>query len=337
MEEMGDDILKFFDDLDKKSSKSINYEDYKDSLLANLFSQVEFLKSEIKEKNYIIRNLLNRMKDDKCIIFPNTVSMSKDLEPDIETSSVCSDVTSNQNSLNDLTDNCNHQDKNSLAHSKMDHTTDISMQLISNEMEIIRINEQKINDQLVEIRQIHHGNYLNKKTLDKDIPNEVYKWPSGTILIAADSICNKLDEKRLSRNNRVKVRSFPGATINDMYSYIKPLLEKQPDYIILHISTNDAVTKTSESILTELLQLKLYVETTLPSCVVIISEPILRLDNAKANFTIKHLSDKLRNLNIKLLPNRNITNDHLSKRGLHLNERGTGRLALNIITYIRHL
>ena len=118
-----------------------------------------------------------------------------------------------------------------------------------------------------------------------------------------------------------------------MYSYIKPLLEIQPDYIILHISTNDAVTKTSESILTELL----YVETTLPSCVVIISKPILRLDNAKANYTIKHLSDKLRNLNIKLLPNRNITNDHLSKRGLHLNERGTGRLALNIITYIRHL
>ena len=122
-----------------------------------------------------------------------------------------------------------------------------------------------------------------------------------------------------------------------MYSYIKPLREKQPDYIILHISTNGAVTKTSESILTELLQLKLYVETTLPSYVVIISEPILRLDNAKANFTIKHLSDKLRNLNIKLLPNRNITNDHLSKRGLHLNERGTGRLALNIITCIRHL
>ena len=151
------------------------------------------------------------MKDDKCIIFPNTVSMSKDLEPDIETSSVRSDETSNQ--LIDLTDNRNHQDKNSLAHSQMYHTTDISMQLISsdviskndesNEMEITRINEQKINDQLVEIRQIHHGNYLNKKTQDKDIPNEVYKWPSGTILIAADSICNKLDEKRLSRNNRL--------------------------------------------------------------------------------------------------------------------------------------
>ena len=167
--------------------------------------------------------------------------------------------------------------------------------------------------------------------------NETYTWPAGTILIASDSMCNNLDEKRLSRNNRVKVRCFSGAKINDMYHYLEPLLQKQPDYVILHVSTNDAIMKTSESILTELLQLKTHIESTLPSCVVIISEPIIRMDNAKASFTIKNLIEKLRNLNIKQICNGNINTDHICKKGLHLNVKGTGRLALNIITCIRHL
>ena len=45
---------------------------------------------------------------------------------------------------------------------------------------------------------------------------------------------------------RVKVRSFPDATINDMYYYLNPLLGKQPDYVILHVSTNDAISMTSD-------------------------------------------------------------------------------------------
>ena len=143
-----------------------------------------------------------------------------------------------------------------------------------------------MNDQLVEIRKIHHDNYIKKHN---NIPIQINKWLTGTILIASDSICNKLDEKRLCRNNRVKVRSFPGATINDMYYNLKPLLEKQPDYVILHVSTNDAISKTSDVILIDLLSLKIYIESTLPSCVVIISEPTIRYDNAKARQTITPL------------------------------------------------
>ena len=43
-----------------------------------------------------------------------------------------------------------------------------------------------------------------------------------------------------------------GCKINDMYHYLEPLLQKQPDYVILLVSTNDAIMKTSEYILTEL-------------------------------------------------------------------------------------
>ena len=46
-----DDIFKFFDIIDEKNMDHVNY---KDSLLANLFSQVELLRSELKEKTSLL-------------------------------------------------------------------------------------------------------------------------------------------------------------------------------------------------------------------------------------------------------------------------------------------
>ena len=54
------------------------------------------------------------------------------------------------------------------------------------------------------------------------------------------------------------------------------------------------------------MELKSHIENTLPSCTVIISEPTIRLDSAKG-LTIKHINEKLRNMNINMLRNDNIT------------------------------
>ena len=115
--------------------------------------------------------------------------------------------------------------------------------------------ENKINEQLSAIRQIQHDDYIRMKTRET---METHKWPTGTVLIASDSICGGLDEKRLSRKDKVQVRCFPGATINNMFYYLKPLLEK-PAYVILHVSTNDAIIKTSEVILDEVMESKSHI------------------------------------------------------------------------------
>ena len=44
--------------------------------------------------------------------------------------------------------------------------------------------------------------------------------------------------------HKVKVKYFPGARADDMYDYVKPLLWKSPDDIILHIGTKDAFDNT---------------------------------------------------------------------------------------------
>ena len=131
------------------------------------------------------------------------------------------------------------------------------------------------------------------------------------------------------------MRVFPGAIIRDMYHYLTPLLEKKPTYIILHVSSNDSINKTSESMLDELLQLKHHIEHYLTGCKVIISYPVLRLDNNTANSALYDLRLKLQELDIPCIENDNIKSEHLGKRGLHLNGRGKGRLAMNFISFIR--
>ena len=72
--------------------------------------------------------------------------------------------------------------------------------------------------------------------------------------------------------------SCKSATIDDLKHHLVPLLKKKPEHIILHIGTNDAVSKTSRQILDELLQLKQYIINTLPTCRVIVSRPTIRTD-----------------------------------------------------------
>ena len=55
------------------------------------------------------------------------------------------------------------------------------------------------------------------------------------------------------------------------------------------------------------------------------------------NYTINQLITKINNLNIKVMDNTNIHDKNLGKKGLHLNGRGTGKLALNIMSMIRQL
>ena len=104
---------------------------------------------------------------------------------------------------------------------------------------------------------------------------------------------------------------------------MKPLLRKLPDYIILHIGTNDALDNTSREILDKILKLKTYKQKELPKCKITISTPIKRYDHGKAS-----LSKKLKDLRISIADNSNIGAFYLNSGGVHLNNKGSGRLAI---------
>ena len=98
---------------------------------------------------------------------------------------------------------------------------------------------------------------------------------------------NGIDEKQLSKKHgNVKVFHFSGARIEDIDQYIIPIIKKQPDYLILHVGTNDTITNTSEKIFDDLLILKSNISKQLAtSCRIVLSKPIIRHDNGKANLT----------------------------------------------------
>ena len=95
-------------------------------------------------------------------------------------------------------------------------------------------NQIKLQSQLDHFRKESHEVYLRNRFTDenslnvndrmtnstKEHWNNINdKWRENTVLIAGDSIISGLVEDRLSKNKSIKVRTFPGARINDFYSY----------------------------------------------------------------------------------------------------------------------
>ena len=154
-------------------------------------------------------------------------------------------------------------------------------------------------------------------------------WPPNTCLIVGESIVNGLMEEKMSKNRLIKVRSFSGARIEDFYSYL------QPSRLIIHAGTNNAIHSDSDCIMEQLMELKHHLKEFHPNCEVFFSCPIIRTDHHAARITINNLGNKFSELDVPVLLNKNIDVDCLGVKGLHLNKKGTGKLAVNFISFNR--
>ena len=83
-----------------------------------------------------------------------------------------------------------------------------------------------------------------------------------------------IDEKRLTKKYPVKVCPFPGASADDMHHYLRPLLQKCPDTVILHVGTKNCVNESSRVVLDKTLNLKTFIQNSLSQYKVIISNVI---------------------------------------------------------------
>ena len=145
-------------------------------------------------------------------------------------------------------------------------------------------------------------------------------------------------EGLIGPRGNMKVRSFPGATLDDMIDYLRPLLRKKPDRVILHAATNDAVNHGPDEIIKKILNVKTFIEREVKDCNVIISSPINRLDNQKCATIIRNVNAKLKNVgDINLMSNDNITTKHLGMKKLHMNMSGTKLLVNNILAKLRSI
>ena len=162
-------------------------------------------------------------------------------------------------------------------------------------------------------------------------------WPKGAICIAGDSIVSGLEPGLLSQKRKGKVKSFSGANIRGMHDNIKPILRHKPEYMILHIGTNDALNLPPNEILDKILEFKKKIEEINKDCIVIISTATYRFDNQKAGNTVNEFTNMLINLNVPIVDNQNISRKNLGYKGLHLNIYGSSRLAMNLVSAIKKL
>ena len=122
-----------------------------------------------------------------------------------------------------------------------------------------------------------------------------------------------------------------------MYDFLEPLLKKHPKYILLHISSNDSVNRSPEDIIHRLDALKAHIMAKLPDVKIYLSCPTMRTDNGTASLTLGKVRDYMKSFMSDVIDNENIDRSCLGKAGLHLNAKGSGRLAMNFISLIRRL
>ena len=85
------------------------------------------------------------------------------------------------------------------------------------------------------------SNDMNEKNFNS--VSEKTKKNSRGITILGDSILKDIKSYKirngLTSNDRVYVKSFPGATIRDMHEYAIPFMRHNPNLITIHVGTND--------------------------------------------------------------------------------------------------
>ena len=170
---------------------------------------------------------------------------------------------------------------------------------------------------------------------DQTRPNRQKK-----VMIAGDSVLKHLQGHKMSRNSRVKISSFPGCTTEDMHDFIKPLLRKNPDEIILHVGTNSLRScDTPRACADEIIDLAAMVSCESPANIAL-SSLVCRSDDEALACKIAEVNRILKDCCTRkswgFVDHSNIsTSNHLNRSGLHLNKSGTSRLAQNFINYLR--
>lgn len=163
-----------------------------------------------------------------------------------------------------------------------------------------------------------------------------------SICILGDSLLKDIEAHKireaLSSNERVYVKNFSGADIDDMKSYVIPTKKHENDLLILHFGTNSLRgNKSAEDIAKEIIEIGIDMKTTKNE--IMISGIVPR--NDKLNTKGMEVNDFLCSLcsiyNFYFIDNhKNIKRDkHLNSSGLHLNIGGTYTLGNNLVNAIR--
>ena len=180
-------------------------------------------------------------------------------------------------------------------------------------------------------RKPQEGEQENAEQQEQQPRKQVRK----TVVVAGDSIIKHVKGWELSNNKQnVAVKSFSGATVEDMNDFLRPTIRRQPDNLVIHVGTNDIRSSTPQNISDEVTKVAQLFKQESRKTEIIISSLIIRSDSPELANKVKDtnvaLKLKCAENNWSFIDNSNINCLHLNRRGLHLNHEGTALLQANI-------
>ena len=157
------------------------------------------------------------------------------------------------------------------------------------------------------------------------------------VVIIGDSMVNNIQENGLNKHHDVQIKRHGGATTLDVKDFIKPIVRRKPDLIIIHAGTNDLTNEkinTAEN-LTEIIESAREVS---PETEIVISSVITRQDKPGMPKKVKNLNKTINEVcekhNIKVMSNSSVGGDCLSLKKLHLSQKGNSAFARNFLKFI---
>ena len=135
-----------------------------------------------------------------------------------------------------------------------------------------------------------------------------------------------------TETNKVVVKSFPGASCEDMEDYLKPVVRKEPEHIIIHVGTNDLRSTGAKRTAESIINLGLQIKEDSPNTSVTASALLTRADDEDRNITS---ANKLLKQSCRHHKWNFIEHDNTTSKGLHLSKEGSTLLAQNYIAHIR--
>ena len=132
----------------------------------------------------------------------------------------------------------------------------------------------------------------------------------------------------------VAVKSFSGATVEDMNDFLRPTTRRQPDKLVIHVGANNIQSSTPQNIADEVTKVAHQFKQESKKTRIIISSLIIRSDNPEFANKVKEtniaLKLKCEENNWSFIDNSNINSLHLNRRGLYLTHEGSSLLQANI-------
>ena len=285
---------------------------------------IETERNDLKERLIVLEHALSALVKENEDLKENNwqqVTYSRQKEQHRKTSFEANSIMSTCNRFNVLQDEPTNE--NEVEFPDRERTTFFASQRSRNESEKPSENEVEFSD-----RERTGISASQRSGNEREKPN---------LVITGDSIIKNLDPRRMSRSKHVTVKSFPGATVEDMKHYVCSLLINKPEILILHVGTNNIRDDDPKTLVDKICSLKDFIEELSPETRVIVSSLIVRTDFQGAIRKIEEVNHILSRSLRNMINNRNIDRFYLNSSKLHLSKSGDTELAKNFISYMRNL